>query len=102
MKDIGTEVSMSNLSEHLWIRLASQHKIRTGSGSDRPNAQIPFEDFLMPVSIFLSNPWPVAAAPGSDFVTNRRFQSNCIVTRPFAAVTFGALRVWMLRTIQSW
>jgi len=31
---------MLNWSQRLWIRRASQYKIRTGSGSDRPNTQV--------------------------------------------------------------
>src|SRR5258705_10275832 len=72
---------MLNRNQELWIRRASQHKIRTGSGSDRPNTQVSFKGFLRLVSKLLLSPWPVATAPGSDFVTNRmKFESNCINT----------------------
>ena len=40
-----------------------------------------FQDFLILASNSMLSPWPVATAPGSDFVTNRmKFESNCIST----------------------
>jgi hypothetical protein len=39
-----------------------------------------FKAFVL-LSILPLSPWPVATAPGSDFVTNRmKFESNCIST----------------------
>src|SRR5882672_6382359 len=47
-----------------------------------------FKHFVLLATILPLSPWPVATAPGSDFVTNRmKFESNCITTKTVFSLT---------------